>query len=517
MGVENPFTIFSSRHPSSDRMALTYATSRRAERTGLELSRHESPIQDFVRLPEVEASLDKHQRETLDYLVSAARRVADLYIQQESDWVRFYPKGVQRYEVQREAQVKPELLSPYTMVERDQEGGLIASHMHQAFGPAIKEKGIARRLRRAADEAGKGKNRDIQLQGYLRAKAHALETQDKSATQQIKAAEKIWLERQDEPTIDIVIGLYDTYTDKFKIKYSWQAWVGVLDRELTSDSQWFMDVFLTWWGQETGKDAPKVKMRVDHTVIMAGQAGRYKWVGNSLPCQPQWREEMGSKFTIFEPQFEDKFRYRKLPAFREFIDPDKIAGITDSWIRITDLRKYIAHETGHSLIPGENHQQRLGKDTSWLKELYCELLALYGYRESFKKIPSASLRESEIAMAMTLAQGYLDYEDRDKKEDYHTSSTILADLLIERDAVWIESGVYTWHETPIVFDAIGDSLSEVQNVLVDGRAKDAKDLKDRHFKPDIYKHLHSKQSYPFPSKETEDPGTAPQNQLQLPN
>jgi len=478
----------------------------RSQITRPELSRYESPVHGFVLHPEVEDSLDKHQREIIKSLESAARRIADLYVLQESEWVRFYPRGVQKSEVSREAQQKPELLSPYTIVERHPGGEFFATHMHEVFAPQIKEKGITRRLRRAADEAGKGKNRDSGLQAYLRAKAHALETHDMSATQRIKAAEKIWLERQNEPTIDVVIGLYDTYTDKFKIKYSWQAWVGVLDRELTSDSQWFMDAFLTWWSQETEKEAPKVKMRVDHTVIMAGQAGRYEWVGNSLPCQPKWREEMGSKFTIFEPQFEDKFRHRKLPVFREFIDPDKIAGITDSWIRTTDLRKYIAHEIGHSLIPGENHQQRLGKDTSWLKELYCELLALYGYRESFKKIPNASLRESEVAMAMTLAQGYLDYEDRDKKEDYHTSSTILADFLIERDAVWIENGVFTWHETPEVFDDISDSLSEVQNILLEGKAKDARDLRDRYFKPDIYRHLLLKQSYPQLSEDVNHSG-----------
>src|SRR3990167_3663077 len=361
-----------------------------------ELNRYEIPIQEFVLHPEVEAKLDKHQREIINSLVSAARRVADLYVLQESNWVRFYPPGIRKNEVNKEGQQNPEILSPYTIIERDQEGGLVAHHMHEVFGSIIKEKGIGRRLRKAANEAGKGKNRDIQLQAYLRAKAHAIETDNMSATQRIKAAEKIWLERPNEPMIDAVIGLYDTYTDKFKIKYFWQAWVGVLDEQLTQDSQWFMNGFLSWWNQETGKQAPQVNMRVDHTVIMAGQAGRYEWVGNNLPCQPKWRAEMGSKFTIFEPQFEDKFRHRKLPVFREFIDPDKIAGIKCSWIRVTDLRKYIAHEIGHSLIPGENHQQRLGDHISWLKELYCELFALYGYRESFKKIQSARDRKSVV-------------------------------------------------------------------------------------------------------------------------
>jgi len=473
------------------------AARHRSQASRSEVNRYEAPVQEFVLHPEVDAGLDRHQREMLDYLRSALRRIADLYVLQENNWVRFYPLDLQRNELERETNQRQELLSPYTIVERDEEGRLIARHMHAVFAPVIKEKGIARRLRKAADEAGKGSKRDIQLQAYLRAKAHALETNDMSATRRLKAAERIWLEREGEPKIDVVIGLYDTYTDKtFKRKYSWQAWVGVLDEELTNKSQWFMDTFLSWWSQETGKEKPKVKMRVDHTVVMSGQAGRYEWVGNSLPCQPKWREEMGSKFTIFEPQFEDRFRHQKLPAFRKFIDPEKITGITDSWIRLTDLRKYIAHETGHSLVPGEDHQQRLQKTTSWCKELYCELLALYGYRESFKKIPDVSLRESEVAMAMTLAQGYLDYQDRGKKPDYHMAYTILANYLVARGSIRVENGVFTWDDTPQVFEDLADLLTEVHNILLQGKTKDAREIKDRYFRPDLYKYLIAGESYP---------------------
>lgn len=465
--------------------------------TKQELSRHEAPIQPFVLHPEVEGSLDRNQREALNLLVSAATRIADLYVLQENNWVRFYPARLKRNELDREALENQDLTSPYTIVERDKEGKLVARHAHEVFAPMIKEKEVARRLRKAADWVGRGEHRDHQLQAYLRAKAHALETKDTTeADRRLKLAESFWLEREDEPIIDLVLGLYDTYTDKFKIKYSWQAWVGVLDEQLTKDSQWFMDTFLSWWSQETGKEAPRVKMRVDHTVIMTGQAGRYRWVGNSLPCQPKWREEMGSKFTIFEPQFEEKFRYRKLPVFRNFIDPEKIFGITDHWIRLTDLRKHQAHEIGHSLIPGREHKTRLQETNSWIRELNCELMALHGYRESFKQIRSASLRESEVAMAMTLAQSYLDYEDRDKKEDYHIASTVLVTYLLEKGSIRLEEGRFTWSDTPEVFEDIGDMLSDVQTVLIEGKAKDARRLKDMYYKPEIYKQLLVGGTYP---------------------
>ena len=453
-----------------------------------EPTRYESPIREFLLPPEVEATLDKHQRRELLFLTRVVRRWGDLYALQESEDARFpfYPSGVTKKEILEASQTQPEILSPYTIVRLTDEGEFVAIPMHQFYKGIIEEKGVIRLIREAAGEAGKGKNRDFQLQAYLRALARSMETGN------FKASTRIWLEREDEPIVDAVIGFNDIYGDEFLgRKFSPWASAGVLDRQLTHDAQWFLNSFLGWWSQETGRAAPKVKMRVEHTRIQSGLAARYEWSGNSLPCQPEWRREIGSKFIIFEPSFKDKFR-EKLDSFRNFINPSKVLGITDGFIRLVALRKHTAHETGHSLIPGENYQSRLQQHTAWIKELYCDLLALTGYRQ----VRGISPRESEVAMAITLVDGYLDYEDRRKRPEYHKASTILLNYCLEGGSIRVENGFFTWTDPQAVFRDIDSLLQIVEQFLRDGKIKGVQDLYNKYFEPTVYQHLITRGSFP---------------------
>jgi len=471
------------------------ASPRRLAISRPELPSYTRHIREFNLPAGVEEELDEHQRQAFSYLVRAARRWADIYALQESTDPRkpFWPQGITRREV-REAS-DPEVRSPYTIVEYDQNGKLVARPMHDFYGKQIKELDIIRLLRKAADETGKGRNRDFKLQAYLRAKARSLETGD------FKASERRWLEREDEPDLDIFFGFYDTYSDEFlSIKYAAEASVGVLDRQATDDSQWFKSALLGWWERETGRVAPRIKVRVDHTRIQAGQVAKYEFTGMSIPCQMDWREELGSKFIIYRPFFEDKFRHRRLPSLRNLIDKDKIDGITDGFARLAALRKIIAHEISHSLVPGENHQERLGQETTWVKELYCDLLALVGYRH----VKGLSMRESEIAMAMFFSDGYLDYEDRRRRPEYHRSSTIITQYPIQHGSLSLLDGRFIWHETPAVFEDFSELLSETQDILIDGKSKDAQRLRERYFDPTIYRYLIFKGIYPQPEETSPD-------------
>jgi hypothetical protein len=189
--------------------------------------------------------------------------------------------------------------------------------------------------------------------------------------------------------------------------------------------------------------------------------------------------------------FDRKFS-REKPAFRDFIDPAKTQGITDGFARLATLRKYIAHETGHSLITGNNLETRFGEETAWLKELYCDLLALAGYRQ----ISGINPRESELALAMKLVDAYLDYEDRHNRQEYNKASTDFVNFLLtshseerETGSIRIVDGRFTWNNTEEVFIDIASLLRIVQSLLEDGKETDAKKLHEKYFHPNIYRQL----------------------------
>lgn len=442
-------------------------------------------ILEFTLPHYIEAGLDKDQKQLFRFLVRAARRTAELYSLQESEDERgiFYPKDAAKTEVQQAAQTNPAISSPYTIVRRTPEGNLIAIPMHDFYADRLKEKDIPRLLREAAKVAGKGKRRDIQFQKYLDAKARALETGD------YESSARLWLERDNESEIDIVLGPDDTYGDRFLgVKYAWQAWVGVFDKETTYNSQWFLDAFLKKWEEETGQNAPVVRMRIDHTRILAGQAALYEWLGNSLPCQQEWRQKYGSKFTIFKPIFERDFRKKKLVAFKSLIDYTIRRGVQDKFVKTVSLRRHIAHEISHSLGVAQDLEQRLQEFAAPIKELYCNLLALKGYFA----IPGISAKERELAFATLFADGIIEYANfhyEGKREEYYAAASVLLNYCLQKGSVKEEDGRLTWDNPRQVMDDIISLFDEVHKIQIEDTVEEAEQFFRQYYNDDAYTQL----------------------------
>ena len=435
------------------------------------------------RLPrEVKESLTFEQAKILQLLTRAARRTADLFaLQLDNEGnPNFYPAKTTLSEILDAVTKNPEIQSPYTIVTRDPEGNLQAIPMHKVYAEPLKDLEVVGLLKEAANTAGRGKNRDMDLQAYLRAKATSLETGD------YESSDRIWLERSDEPKVDIAIGLYDTYSDKLLgRKYAWEAWVGVLDEKSTMESQWFLNALLTWWQQHTGQEPPKIKMRIDYTRILAGQAALYDWVGNNLPCQQEWRQKYGSKFTIFGKRFNDEFKKNKLKAFRNLIDSPKRRGASDDQLKSVSLRKHIAHEIGHSLGVASDLETRLQKYATTIKELYCDLLALKGYFG----IDGVSPRERELAFAIAFSEGITDYQaykNNGTRTEYYISRSILLNYCLREGSIQINDRKLTWQDPKRVITNIETLFNQVNQLQISGTSKDVQSFIEEVFDPEVY-------------------------------
>jgi len=460
-----------------------------------ERGRFERAIKDFDIPQEALERLSKEEARVFGLLTSVVSRVESLFALQESpdERAKFYPHGIRREEVEKQAESKPELLSPYTVVEIAPDGELRARSMLDEYRPEIQKRQLVRTLREAANIAGRGKRKDEKLRDYLKAKARWLETGD---LEDFKASDRIWLQRDTQPTIGFVFGLYDSYLDKFLgRKFSWWASAGLLDREATRNAQWFLDVYTKALEGKHNITLPNQKVRVDHTRLYAGLAPRMDWSAVSMFCEAELRK-IGSLHVIFEPKYLEKFFHEKLPAFREFIDQNKVRGMTDGFILTAGLRLYIAHESGHSIteaIPMDaDLESRLQDEKDWIEEEFCELSALTTYRE----IPYVSRSESELAMAMSLIDGYQDYVRRPRREVYYKAYTHVPTYLIRNGVLRIEDGAFTWDDTQEVFDSLQEQYKEVENIFLYGKSRDAQAYHLRNFNPEIYNYLLTKQSYP---------------------
>ena len=137
------------------------------------------------------------------------------------DGATFYPTDMERDELETAAAESDEraarLKSLYTVVRRDDDGGLRAVPYHEAF--ALHLGNAATRLIQAAALA-----EDPGLKRYLQLRAVALITDD------YQPSDMAWMEMKHN-AIDIVVGAIETYEDQlFGYKAAFEAYVLIKDR-----------------------------------------------------------------------------------------------------------------------------------------------------------------------------------------------------------------------------------------------------------------------------------------------
>lgn len=471
MSAERILRSLNLRRSQQDRSSFT-----KLDLPSEEEIRQEIPSREF-RLPsEVRQSLSKEQQETLSHLLRVGRRIGDLYLLQES--MQFYPEKLSAAELYKQAIDNPSLISPYTYVRRNEEGGLQAIPIHEVFRDRIKEKKIVQSLKDAANLSAKGRKKDFNMYMYLRKRAEAFEKGN------WEDSERIWLEMQDLPEIFMLVGPYDTYLDEKKhVKFAWQSWVGVLDKTKTQEAQELTDKFLEILTSDT-QEKPKVRVRVDHTVMMSGQAARFEWTGNSMPCQKELRDEHGSVFFIFEPVFDERFKNHRLPVYRSAIDHTKRSGISDEAVEEANFNRYVGHETTHVIIPGDI-ERRLKEHSAWVEELYCDLVSITKGAELAK-----SKRESDLLFSTYFANGvleYMAYENSRSRTAYYIGNSVTLKHCVNEGVVKIEDGIINWGDSKDVFSCLGRLTDTVGEIVKNGGAIDAFHLSSSTFDPDIYK------------------------------
>lgn len=451
----------------------------------LEITALEQYVRRF-RLPaEVRDGLNENQLKLLDIFEKTGECISDLYhIQRGSgNTPNFYPPRVTKNQILRAAKNNSHITDPDTVVRQNQDGTLEPISMYLAYAGPIKRIGLVQKLKVAQGVAFQ--NGDTKMSIYLGVKATSFENGNS------ELADQAWMDIEEEPPVDLAIGLYDTITDPYGIKEGFEGWATALDKKLTAESQPFADAYLKWWAKDTGQVSPKVKMRIGYPTFIAGQAYKENWTANNLPSRPERRQKYGSKFTFFETIFEINFREKTLPAFYDHIDPDRRIGIHEDLVKKVSRRKLIAHELVHSLDIPSDLNERFNEYALPLKELYCDLVSLDGY---FNITDSALIesREREMALATFLSDGVLEYnafKSAGKRKDYYFSNSVILTRLTDRKSVQIDSnsGRITWNNPRLAYSQTAELRREAQKLLHYGSFKDAEEFIGLNFDQEVYR------------------------------
>ncbi|OGE36435.1 hypothetical protein A3A14_00605 [Candidatus Daviesbacteria bacterium RIFCSPLOWO2_01_FULL_43_38] len=429
---------------------------------------NDKPLVTFdAKLPK----LSDNERKVLDLLLEAGRLIVPIYEEQENykfPGANFYPHGVLKSEIEKAAKENPEILSPYTVVEKI-DNKLVATPYHKKYAKLLKP--VVEKLLVAAEV-----------------------TSNKNFAECLKVQAKALLDGSyDEATIcwmsvkpyilDINIGPVERYDDKlFFVKTAYQAWVGVIDKKNSQKLNKYKDVILSTrrkvaMASEKFDYYGKVQTRIDNTLLFAGLIARTKFVGVNLPNDPKLMEKYGSEITLFKEMHKLRFETALWPTFNRIFSPEFKKQFSAIDLERGSLYLTALHELAHTYLRYRDSEKRLQDLFPVIDELAASVMGIKMCGSLLlKDIASTQQLESIMLAFITRAYNFvLNEEDKPERGQYVIGGAVLLNFLLESGAIKRAGGV-SWPNFMKMFVSFDELMSILGRVLSRGKRSDAEAL-----------------------------------------
>ena len=285
---------------------------------------------------------------------------------------RFYPEDMSRDEF--EAWHHPAKNDPYSLVRRDEAGGLVLVPYHVEFGAELER--AAALLREAAELADSAAFAD-----YLRLRADALLSGD------YQASDMAWMDVRDN-AIELVIGPIEHYEDQlFGIRAAFEAFVLIKDREwsarlaryaeLLPALQRGLPVEAAYKAEMPGTDAD---LNAYDALFYAGDANAgAKTIAINLPNDEQVQLAKGTRRLQLKNTMRAKFDHILVPIAELLIASGQQEHITFEAFFANVMFHEVAHGLGikYTLDNGRPVREALAEHNSAVEEGKADILGLH--------------------------------------------------------------------------------------------------------------------------------------------
>lgn len=383
--------------------------------------------------------LSQGEKVLFDKLIRAAESIAPLYLKQKNPkypGANFYPHKVSREEIKKAAKQNPAILDPYTFVEQDKFGELVAVPFHIKFHRELTK--ISNLLKEAANLSP-----DRNLKLYLQSRAEAL------LTDNYDESNILWLKTANSQ-IGFVIGPFDRYLDKlFFKKRAYMAWVGILDKEQTREAEKLKSMVLT--SQRKCLPGTKrvktslIRTRVEDTAIFSGLIADFLFVGNNLPSSADLYlvKKYGTLSTIFKPTLKSRFENGIFQIFKRIFSETIQKKYSKKNLYQGYLRSVILHEVCHSLMRYEDATTRLEEFFPYFDELYTEILGIKNCGSLVLK-GALTQKELESILIMYISHNFnrwLSFLKNPNLIHYARGAAIVTNYLLQERAIKIDKRI----------------------------------------------------------------------------
>jgi len=286
----------------------------------------------------------------------------------------FYPADMTREELEKAAADRPELRGLYTMVRRDEQGGLVATPYSEMFRDALQR--VAVKLREAAALA-----ENEGFKKFLELRAEALLSDD------YRPSDLAWMDMKTN-RIDVVIGPVETYEDQlFGAKAAFEGFVLIKDMEWSErlaryaaflpDLQRGLPVPDAYKRETPGADSD---LNAYDVVYYAGDCNAgSKTIAINLPNDEEVQLQKGTRRLQLKNAMRAKFDKILLPIAGELIAEDQRGHVSFDAFFANTMFHEVAHGLGiKTTIDGKRTVREAMQDkASALEEGKADVLGLY--------------------------------------------------------------------------------------------------------------------------------------------
>lgn len=430
----------------------------------------------FIEFNTLADSLNDKEHQVLKLLIEAEKLMAKVYETQLNGESKpqFYPKDATSAEIEKAAEKNPEILSPYTMVERSKEGRLVSVPYHIKYREQLTA--VSKKLKEAADLSVYP-----EFKKYLELMAVVLLN---GKYKEIKMYDM----RMKPYVLNMVLGPIERIEDDlFFVKRSYQGWLGTVNQSLTDRANSFKDAIFTtnkrfYSSAEKLDFVNKAQIRVDNTVSFSGMISRYKFTGETLPNDNEIIEKYGTKATIFLPMVRELFSSRHYPIYETIFSANFRQSFTKDDLSRGYLYTVMLHEIARVLVRYRLASQRLKEFYPIFNEMTLEAMAIKICGTLLiKDMISQKEMESILVMFLTrIFDYYVDMKNNPASKIYVLGNAVLLNFLIDQGALKVTKDGLSWPNFTKMFISVSNVADEIEKVLAEGTYKDAQRYIEQH-------------------------------------
>lgn len=409
-------------------------------------------------------NLSEEDKKILKILEQVVKGAATIYGIQKKEG--FYPKPINKKQIQEAGKIDPQILSPFTFVNKKNDK-LEATPYHQKYASHLKL--IAQKIKKAAKFCS---NKSFKI--YLKARAKSL------LDGSYREADLAWLNVKNS-RIDFSVGPFERYLDKtLFIKRVFQAHVGVIDQDRTKQAEKMKEVLYSSAKLSPGKfhstNIPQkgVTILLEETTATAGYMSEAVFSGEHFPSDLDLMEKYGSKILIYQSHFKLKFDKLYYPIFKIIFEKRFALKYSKELLFKAVGLNVLSYELSKQLHKFKGSRERL-------QELYGPIDEANGFASGIEHckhllvkglISQDELEAIIIVHILWMFADWLVYTRNKAKESHVLGNSVLLNFYLTTGALKVSEGV-SWPNFPKIFFEIEIVANQLVHILQVGSYKDA--------------------------------------------